>query len=141
VIEWGYPDAQAERSLLEGEDRREVLARLPVAMTPAQLQEAQARVNGVHVAPPLLDYVQALLGFSRQSNRFRGGLSPRAGLGLLRAARAWALLHRRAHVLPEDVQAVLTAVVSHRLHPGEDSLEQSSAELVHQLLTAVALPA
>lgn len=139
-IELGYPDVQAERALLEGEDRREVLARLPVCLTPAQLHEAQARVGHIHVAPPLLDYVQALLAFSRQSNRFRGGLSPRAGLGLLRAARAWALLHRRGHVLPEDVQTVLPAVVSHRLHPGEDNLEQSASDLVGRLRDAVALP-
>ncbi|HCK82216.1 MAG TPA: AAA family ATPase [Candidatus Competibacteraceae bacterium] len=140
-IELGYPDPQAERVLLEGEDRRDLLARLPVAMTPAQLHQAQRQVGGVHVAPPLLDYVQALLAFSRQSSRFRGGLSPRAGLGLLRAARAWALLHRRGHVLPEDVQAVLAAAVSHRLHPGEDGLEQSPADLVGHLLASVALPA
>lgn len=140
-IELGYPDVQAERALLEGEDRREVLARLPVCMTPEQLHDAQVRVNAIHVAPPLLDYVQGLLAFSRQSNRFRGGLSPRAGLGLLRAARAWALLHRRGHVLPEDVQTVLPAVVSHRLHPGEDGLEQSATDLVGHLLAAVVLPA
>jgi MoxR-like ATPase len=109
-------------------------------MNPAQLHEAQALVADVHAAPPLLDYVQALLAFSRQSSRFRGGLSPRAGLGLLRAARAWAVLHRRGHVLPEDVQAVLPAVVGHRLHPGDDNLEQSSAALVGQLLDAVTLP-
>jgi MoxR-like ATPase len=140
-IDLGYPDAQAERALLEGEDRREVLARLPVAMSPEQLREAQIRVNRIHVAPPLLDYAQALLTFSRQSNRFRGGLSPRAGLGLLRAARAWAMLHHRGHVLPEDVQAVLPAVVSHRLHPGEDGLEQSATDRIGHLLGAVALPA
>lgn len=140
-IELGYPDAKAERLLLEGEDRREVLARLPVCMTPAQLHAAQAQVAGIHTAPPLLDYIQALLAFSRQSSRFRGGLSPRAGLALLRAARAWALLHRRSHVLPEDVQVVLPAVVGHRLHPGEDNLEQSTTDLVGCLLNAVALTA
>jgi MoxR-like ATPase len=139
-IELGYPDARAERLLLEGEDRRDVLARLPVCLTPAQLHEAQARVAGIHAAPPLLDYVQNLLAFSRQSSLFRGGLSPRAGLALLRAARAWALLHRRGHVLPEDVQTVLPAVVGHRLYPGEDHLEQSSADLVARLRDAVALP-
>lgn len=139
-IELGYPDHQAERLLLEGEDRREVLARLPVSLAPAQLHEAQTQVAAVYAAPPLLDYVQGLLAFSRQSNCFRGGLSPRAGLGLLRAARAWALLHRRSHVLPEDVQAVLPAVVGHRLHPGDDHLDQSSTALVGQLLNAVALP-
>jgi MoxR-like ATPase len=139
-IELGYPDAQAERLLLEGEDRREVLARLPVGMTPAQLHQAQVRVAGVHVAPPLLDYLQGLLAFSRQSSQFRGGLSPRAGLALLRAARAWALLHRRGHVLPEDVQTVLPAVVGHRLHPGEDHLERSSTDLVDLLRAGVAVP-
>ncbi len=139
-IELGYPDAQAERLLLEGEDRRDVLARLPVCLTPAQLHEAQARVAGIHTAPPLLDYVQGLLAFSRQSSLFRGGLSPRAGLALLRAARAWALLHRRGHVLPEDVQAVLPAVVGHRLYPGEEHLELSAADLVGRLRAAVALP-
>ena len=139
-IELGYPDAQAERLLLEGEDRRDVLARLPACLTPAQLHEAQARVAGIHAAPPLLDYVQGLLGFSRQSSLFRGGLSPRAGLALLRAARAWALLHHRGHVLPEDVQTVLPAVVGHRLHPGEEHLEQSSADLVRGLREAVTLP-
>ncbi|MDS4031522.1 MAG: AAA family ATPase [Candidatus Contendobacter sp.] len=140
-IELGYPDAQAERLLLEGEDRRDVLARLPVCLTPDQLREAQGRVAGVHAAPPLLDYVQGLLAFSRQSSLFRGGLSPRAGLALLRAARAWALLHRRGHVLPEDVQAVLPAVVGHRLYPGEEHLEQTSADLVGRLRAAVTLPA
>jgi len=139
-IELGYPDTQAERLLLEGEDRRDVLARLPASMTPAQLHEAQARVAGIHVAPPLLDYLQGLLAFSRQSHQFRGGLSPRAGLALLRAARAWALLHRRGHVLPEDVQTVLPAVVGHRLHPGEDHLERSSADLVGFLRAGVAVP-
>ncbi len=139
-IELGYPDAQAERLLLEGEDRRDVLARLPVCLTPDQLREAQARVAGVHAAPPLLDYVQGLLAFSRQSSLFRGGLSPRAGLALLRASRAWALLHRRGHVLPEDVQTVLPAVVGHRLYPGEEHLEQASADLVGRLRAAVALP-
>ncbi len=139
-IELGYPDTQAERLLLEGEDRRDVLARLPASMTPAQLHEAQARVAGIHVAPPLLDYLQGLLAFSRQSHQFRGGLSPRAGLALLRAARAWALLHRRGHVLPEDVQIVLPAVVGHRLHPGEDHLERSSADLVGFLRAGVAVP-
>ncbi|MBS1225363.1 MAG: ATPase [Proteobacteria bacterium] len=139
-IELGYPDAQAERLLLEGEDRREVLARLPVCLTPAQLHEAQIQVAGIHAAPPLLDYVQGLLAFSRQSSLFRGGLSPRAGLALLRAARAWALLHRRGHVLPEDVQTVLPAVVGHRLHPGDEHLEQSAADLVDRLRAAVALP-
>ena len=139
-IALGYPDAQAERTLLEGEDRRVALTRMPACLTSAELQAAQLHVDQVHAAPPLLDYLQALLIFSRQSNQFRGGLSPRAGLGLLRAARAWALLHRRDHVLPEDVQAVLAAVVEHRLQAGDEHLEQSGAALVEQLRAGVAVP-
>ena len=80
-IELGYPDAQAERALLEGEDRREILARLPVCMTPEQLHELQGQVSGVHVAAPLLDYVQALLAFSRQTSCFRGGFRRAPGWG------------------------------------------------------------
>jgi MoxR-like ATPase len=139
-IELGFPNAQAERALLQGRDRRERLAQLPVCLSPAQLAELQSAVPDVHVAPVLLDYLQAILAFSRQSGLFHGGLSPRAGLALLRAARAWAMLNRRDHVLPEDVQAVLPTVIAHRLHPGEEHLEQSQGELVRRLIAAVAIP-
>ncbi|WP_127478767.1 AAA family ATPase [Sulfurivermis fontis] len=114
-IELGYPDAQAERALLAGSDRRELLAGLPPVMTPEQLVQAQAQVRAVKASPALLDYVQALLEYSRRSPHFLTGLSPRAGLALLAAARAWALLDGRDFVLPEDVQAVLPHVVGHRL--------------------------
>ncbi|MFN2308726.1 MAG: AAA family ATPase [Gammaproteobacteria bacterium] len=118
-IELGYPDAAAERELLSGRDRRELLADLQPTLTPADLQAVQQTVEAVHASPALLDYVQALLALSRQSERFVAGLSPRAGLALLRAARAWACLDGRSHVLPEDVQVVLPAVVGHRLRPRE----------------------
>jgi MoxR-like ATPase len=114
-IELGYPGAAAERELLAGRDRRELLAGLQPSLTPAQLLELQREVEATHASPALLDYVQALLALSRQSDRFVAGLSPRAGLGLLRAARGWARLEGRDHVLPEDVQAVLPAVIGHRL--------------------------
>jgi MoxR-like ATPase len=139
-IELGYPDARAERALLQGQDRRELLAQFPVCLSPAELPTAQAAVPHVHVAPALLDYLQAILAFSRQSGLFRNGLSPRAGLALLRAARAWALLNQRNHVVPEDVQAVLPAVVSHRLYPADAYLEQSPSALLTQLLRAVSVP-
>jgi MoxR-like ATPase len=140
-ITLGYPDAQAERVLLQGQERRELLMQLPVCLVPEALLEIQAAVSKVHVAPALLDYLQAILAFTRQSTLFRGGLSPRAGLALLRAARAWALLHHRNHVLPEDVQAVLPAVTGHRLQPGNEYLEYSPTELVEQLLNTVGVPA
>jgi MoxR-like ATPase len=141
-IELGYPDPQAERAILEGRDRRELLAQLEPAMTPALLREAQSLVRQVRCAPPLIDYVQKLLLFSRRSASLAEGLSPRAGLGLVQAARAWALLDGRNHVLPDDVQAVLTAVAGHRLRParGVASTHRARAELVAEVLGAVPVP-
>lgn len=140
-IELGYPDVAAERMLLQGQDRRELLAGFPVCLPPAELLAIQTAVPKIHAAPALLDYLQALLAFSRQSGLFRNGLSPRAGLALLRAARAWALLKRRDLVLPEDIQTVLPAVVGHRLHPADAYLEQSSSTLLGKLLRSVSVPA
>ena len=114
-IELGYPDAQAERALLAGRDRRELLTELRPVMSPEQLVQAQALVRAVKASPALLDYVQALLEYSRRSPHFLTGLSPRAGLALLSGARAWALLEGRDYALPEDVLAVLPHVVGHRL--------------------------
>jgi len=114
-IELGYPEPQAERALLAGRDRRELLTELKPVMTPEQLVAAQALVRKVKASPALLDYVQALLEYSRRSPHFLTGLSPRAGLALLAAARAWAALDGRDYALPEDVQAVLPHVVGHRL--------------------------
>lgn len=140
-IELGYPDVAAERALLQGQDRRELLAEFPVCLPPTELLAIQTVVPKIHAAPALLDYLQALLAFSRQSGLFRNGLSPRAGLALLRAARAWALLKRRDLVLPEDIQTVLPAVVGHRLHPADAYLEQSSSTLLGKLLRSVSVPA
>jgi MoxR-like ATPase len=114
-ITMGYPDKLAERELLSGKDRREIAASLNEAMNPQELLAAQAHVPAVHVSDALLDYLQALLDFSRQATEFSVGLSPRGGLALLRAAQAWALLHGRNHVLPEDIQMVLPSVAGHRL--------------------------
>ena len=106
-IALGYPDREAERALLAGTDRRDLLATLDPCMTPAELMELQASVQRVHVAAALLDYVQAIVEHTRRSPDFVAGLSPRAALALVHAARAWALLEGRDKVLPEDVQAVL----------------------------------
>ena len=124
-IELGYPDAAAERELLAGRDRRMLLASLRPVLSPDQLTALQAEVESVHASPALLDYVQELLAFSRQSDRFIAGLSPRAGLGLLRAARGWAYLEQRDYLLPEDIQAVLPAVAGHRLRSRDGSKGQS----------------
>jgi MoxR-like ATPase len=113
----GYPDAAAERALLLGEDRRALLKTLPAAMTSTELVTAQQSLRTLHVAPSLADYVQRLAAASRQNGMFAEGLSPRAAIALVQAARAWAALEGRDHVLPEDVQAVLVPVCAHRLRP------------------------
>ncbi len=135
----GYPDRAAERALLAGEDRREMLARLPAELQPGELDALFAATRAVHVGPRLLDYVQNLLAASRDGANFALGLSPRAGLALLAAARAWALLHGRDHVQPEDVQAVLPAVAGHRLRAAEE-IQLPPDRLVRRLIEAVALP-
>jgi MoxR-like ATPase len=115
-VSLGYPDAASERALLAGGDRRLMLRDVPPRIDAATLLAWQARVDQVHVAPALLDYVQALLQATRESPRWEIGLSPRAGLAMLRAARAWATIDGRAQVVPEDIQAILPSVAAHRLH-------------------------
>ncbi len=120
-ISLGYPDADAERALLAGADRRALAKELAPVSSPAEVMALQSRVAAVHASGAILDYIQGLLAASRGGDRFVGGLSPRAGGALLRAARAWALLAGRDYVLPEDVQTVLGPVVDHRLQAVERS--------------------
>jgi MoxR-like ATPase len=137
-ISLGYPDRASERRLLAGRDRREMVEQIMPVADPGELLRAHQRLDRVHVADALLDYVQALLAESRRGDRFVQGLSPRAGLALLRAARAWAMIDGRYQVLPEDVQAVLVPVVAHRLRPaaGLEDGEQTA----QRLLEAVDIP-
>ncbi|NNM80567.1 MAG: AAA family ATPase [Gallionella sp.] len=139
-IQLGYPDAQAERGLLSGVDRRDLVARLTPQMDSAELLALQQQARQVFVSPALLDYVQAILKHTRESARFAHGLSPRAGLALLAAARAWALLDGRGAVIPEDVQAVLPGVASHRLQQTQGSSNANSDTLARELIAAVAIP-
>jgi MoxR-like ATPase len=138
-ISLGYPDAKAERELLRGAERRELIAHLPPAMTPPQLKELQEAVPTMQVSDALLDYVQALIHHTRHSPRFTQGLSPRAGVAILRAAQAWALMEGRRQVLPEDVQATLPAVVGHRLH-GNSEAVKSGFDAPRELIGAVPIP-
>jgi len=137
-IELGYPDRAAERALLSGTDRRDLLAALGPCMTPAELVALQAEAQKVHVAPALLDYVQALVEHTRRSPHFASGLSPRAALALVHSARAWALIEGRDKVLPEDVQAVLPGVAGHRLRPAHDAAQR--IDLHAMLVSAVPIP-
>lgn len=111
----GYPNADAERALLAGEDRRELIARVTPCLSEQDIRRLRDAVGQVHASDALIDYVQALIIRSRQHPGVRVGLSPRAGIALLRAAKAHALLLGRQHVIPEDVQALFIAVAGHRL--------------------------
>ena len=139
-IQMGYPDALAERGLLSGVDRREIVARLNPQLESSELLVLQKRTREVFVSPALLDYVQVILRYTREEARYTHGLSPRAGLALLSAARAWALLDGRDAVIPEDVQAILPGVVSHRLQAIGEHTRQNSDTLVRELIEAVAIP-
>jgi len=114
-ITLGYPDPRAERQLLTGRDRRDLTEALKPLLVEKDLIVIQKSVEAVKASDALLDYLQAIIEYSRQMPGVLYGLSPRAGLGLLRAAKAWALMEGRHHVLPDDVRAVLPAVVDHRL--------------------------
>lgn len=142
-ISLGYPDARAERALLTGEDRREMLKSHGACIDADGLAELQRASSAVHVAEALLDYVQALLDTSRQSPRLSSGLSPRAGLALLHCAQAWALMAGRDHALPEDVQVVMPHVVGHRLQGVADVLNDGTGQGGNALLAIlqeVAIP-
>lgn len=136
-IRLGYPAAEQEKALLAGEDRRIMVARQRPAVSLDELLALQHQVLAVHAAPPIIDYVHGILQFTRASERFLHGLSPRAGLGLLRAAKAWALLADRDYVVPEDVQAVLAACVVHRLVASESGGRLDESAVVGEILDQV----
>jgi MoxR-like ATPase len=136
-IEIGYPEPDAERELLKRGDRRVVLDELPMLIDANRLAQIQAAVDAIRVADPLIDYIQRLVHFSRHEPEFAFGLSPRGALALLKTARAWALLQRRSHVVPEDVQAVLPSVVEHRLRAAADFSGHGGGALAQKLLSGV----
>jgi len=139
-IEIGYPDEGAERALLKGRDRRDLVNALEPALESSELLALQRRVPEVGVSEALLDYLQALIAYSRRSPDYETGLSPRAGLGVLRASQAWALMQGRDYVLPEDVQAVLPSVVGHRLRPAGGAEAVPPAAVAEGLLGRVPIP-
>ena len=135
-IRLGFPDRGAERALLMGEDRRQLLERQTPVIRPQDLLDLQRAAKTVTVTEKLIDYVQALLGTTRHSTELTAGLSPRAGLALLAAARAWALTDGRDHVLPEDIQAVFPHVAGHRLHLAIDG-RGAPPEAIARIVRAV----
>jgi len=138
-ISLGYPDRAAERLLLSGADRREMSSQLPPLLSLTELNTLQQQVQTIHAAEPLLDYVQELIAATRSGRWFVQGLSPRAGIALIRAAKAQALIEGRDYLAPDDVQAILAQTIAHRLVPVSDA-GRGSVEQVRAMMEAVALP-
>ena len=136
-IELGYPDANAERQLLKGIDRRQLLKQLQAVITANVLLTLQQQASELIVSDALIDYLQKILQHTRESGHYHHGLSPRAGLGLLNAAKAWAFIEGRDHVLPEDIQAVLPSVVNHRLQLVD---ETQQPDWIDSLIQQVPIP-
>jgi MoxR-like ATPase len=137
----GYPDSAHERELLRNGERREMLPGIAAALTPDVVIRIQQHVRSVYVSDAVLDYAQALITRTRERMDLKLGLSPRAGQGLIRAAQAWSYIARRSAVLPEDIQAVLPAVVSHRIERREPSAHDDGNSLANELIKAVPVPA
>jgi MoxR-like ATPase len=135
----GYPDPAAERELLVTEDRARLLDRTHSMLTPADVKALQDDCENVHVSENLLDYVQALLKETRDERWFETGLSPRAGIALLRASRALAFLENREFVTPEDVKTVFPGLARHRLSP-TSGFSLSPEEQIRELLGQVPIP-
>jgi MoxR-like ATPase len=133
----GYPDAAAEREMLAGSDRRDLIGRAMPQLTSADVLALRKSVSHVHASEALVAYVQALLAESRRHRGVQVGLSPRAGLALLQGARAHALIAGRAHALPEDVQALFAEVAAHRLVPEAEA--DSRDALAGSILKSVAV--
>jgi len=130
-IQLGYPNEKAERELLEGRDRRTMASNLQAMLSTQELAQLQQQVNNVQASSSVLDYVQRIIAFTRYEGGYQYGLSPRGALALLRSAKAWALVDgNRQHLLPEDIQAVLPAVVDHRLAEAADGGAHSVSQRI-----------
>ncbi len=138
-ISLGYPDRAAERQLLAGSDRRAMASTMLPLLSAEELAHLQQQVLAVHAADPLLDYVQDLITATRSGRWFLQGLSPRAGIALVRAAKAQALISGRDYVAPDDVQAIIAQTIAHRLVPVGDA-GRGAVEQVQAMVQSVALP-
>ncbi len=134
----GYPNRQTERGILSGADRRELLQDISAVFSTEQLLKMQKQTREIHISSALLDYVQDILEFSRHSQYFLTGLSPRAGLALLRAAQAWAFIHNREMVIPDDIKAILPSIILHRLIVKDD--QNHTDQQVMNLFNDLAIP-
>jgi len=136
-IELGYPTHQAERELLTGGDVRSKISELPVCIDPNKLREIYMACEQVQASGSLLDYLQRLVRYTRETKGFAYGISPRGSLALLRSAKTWAFMHGRQYVVPEDLQTLLIPVFAHRLRSADDYAEHGGVALVQRLLAEV----
>lgn len=136
-IELGYPEPEAERELLRGGDVRSRIPDLPVCISREDLREIYLACEKVQASNSLLDYLQRLVRYSRESAGFAYGISPRGALALLRSAKTWAYMHGRQYVVPEDLQTLIKPVFGHRLRSAEDYAEHGGLALVQRLLSEV----
>ena len=136
-IELGYPDPIAERILLQEQDRRVVIGTLATSINLIELRELQAQCKQVKVSDALLDYIQRIIAYTRETPDFSHGLSPRGAMALLSSAKSWAFMEDRSYVVPEDVQAVLPAVAEHRLRESADFTDHVGSALAQKLLSSV----
>ena len=136
-IELGYPDPAAERILLQEQDRRVVISTLDTMINLIELKELQRQCKAVKVSEALLDYIQRIIAFTRDSAEFTHGLSPRGAMALMACARSWAFIGDRNYVVPEDVQAVLPAVAEHRLRESSDFSDRVGSALAQRLMSHV----
>ncbi|MFQ5548140.1 MAG: AAA family ATPase [Woeseia sp.] len=139
-IELGYPNEENERALITGRDRRQMLGEIEAALSPELVARLQDTAEQVHISGPLVDYVQALVRYTRESPEIETGLSPRGSLALVAAAKAHAFILHHSGVFPDDVQAVFAAVAGHRLKPASGSSFRSPGELSRHVLDSVAIP-
>lgn len=139
-LELGYPNAESERALITGTDRRKMLGEIEATLSPALLMNLQEQVQTVHLSEALVDYIQELVRYTRESPEIETGLSPRAAIALTAAARAHALIQHHSGVYPDDVQAVFPAVAGHRIKPASRSRYRGPSELAAHVLGAVAIP-
>lgn len=139
-LELGYPNEENERALITGTDRRELLATVQASFRPELLVATQGQARNVHMSDPLVDYIQALVRYTRESPEIETGLSPRASLALVAAARTHAYIENHSGVFPDDVQRVFPAVAGHRLKPASGSRYRSPSDLTRHVLQSVAIP-
>jgi len=138
-IELGYPDRIAENKLLKKGQVKDLLGEMPACILPEHVVEIQNHINAVHLSDPLLNYIQDILDFTRTSDHFHVGLSPRAGMAIIQASQSWAYINNRDYALPEDVQHIMPWVVGHRLR-SKESLEELPRHQLLSILHQVPIP-